>query len=175
MKTLFWTSAELIRDVGTLIKFLVLGLIAGIILNVLHIQIAPVNALLSGLARIYELVGVAIVGLLPLGIWAVCLGIKHLRNPRSATQQEIFDYDYIASAAPTWGLLGTVVALVMAGAAMATRISDGSSAEMIIGIIPMVTQALFSTVVGLVIQWMADTARHLVERRQIAQQSGEIA
>ncbi len=114
-------------------------------------------------------------GLLPLSIWAVCLGIKHLRNPRSATEQEIFDYDYIASAAPTWGLLGTVVALVMAGATMAERISDGSSSDMIIGIIPMVTQALFSTVVGLVIQWMADTARHLVERRQILAQESSIS
>jgi len=175
MKNVLWTGAELIRISGSMVKFLLLGLLAGAVLTLLNIPFPLVTALLAALRRIYELVGVAIVGLLPLSIWAVCLGIKHLRNPRSATQQEIFDYDYIASAAPTWGLLGTVVALVMAGAAMATRISEGSSAEMIIGIIPMVAQALISTVVGLVIQWTADTSRHLVERQQIAQQSGEIA
>lgn len=175
MKNILWISAELIRIAWMAAKVLLVGLLSGVALALLHIQSSPGGALLSGLRHVYDLVGIAIVGLLPLSIWVVWLGVKHFRHPGGATEQELYDYEYIASAAPTWGLLGTVVALVMAGAAMATRISEGSSADMIIGIIPMVTQALISTVVGLIIQWLAETARHLVERRQLVAQESLVS
>lgn len=161
MKNILWISAEMIRIAWMAAKVLLVGLLAGAALALLNIPFPLASVLLAALLRIYNLVGVAIVGLLPLGIWAVCLGIKHLRDPDSVTEKDLLHYEYISASGPAWGLLGTVIALVMAGATMANRIAEGSSGEMIIGIIPMVTQALLSTVVGLVIQLVADNARHL--------------
>jgi hypothetical protein len=65
------------------------------------------------------------------------------------------------------GLLGTVVALASAGATLAIEVESGS-ASAVLGIIPLVGQALISTIAGILLAVGADTVLHCVERRAAA-------
>ena len=118
-------------------------------------------------ARVYDLVGVTLIGLVPLGVWMIRLIIRdtrHIHSPQAALRE--LDFGYISRTATILGLLGTIVALAAAGARLAADVVDGSSAA-VLQIIPAVGQALFSTIAGLVIALIAETALHLRQRRRI--------
>jgi biopolymer transport protein ExbB/TolQ len=117
--------------------------------------------------RAYDLVGIMIIGLLPFGIWALRLTYKLLvrRNLDDPAKTQL-DFAYIGRNATVLGLLGTVIALATAGAQMAQEVAQGSAAA-VLRLIPCVGQALIATVLGLVIAFLADTALHIMERRQL--------
>jgi biopolymer transport protein ExbB/TolQ len=108
-----------------------------------------------------------IIGLLPFGIWALRLTYKLLvrRNLDDPAKTQL-DFAYIGRNATVLGLLGTVIALATAGAQMAQEVAQGSAAA-VLRLIPCVGQALIATVLGLVIAFLADTALHIMERRQL--------
>ena len=115
---------------------------------------------------IYDLVGIALVGLAPISIWLTRLIVHQaIHRPKNHPIAEL-DYGYISRNATLLGLLGTIIALAMAGGRLAINVSSGAS-EAVLGIIPYVGQALFSTIVGIVIACIADTALHLMERQRI--------
>ena len=119
------------------------------------------------LARLaFDRVGVTIVGLLPLGVWACVLLGRQIGQGGSANSLMEMDYGFISRNATLLGLLGTIVALAAAGNQLASDVGQGASGS-ILKIIPLVGQALISTIVGIVIALLADCALHVIERRRI--------
>ena len=116
--------------------------------------------------KVYQTVGIAIVGLLPLGIWACTLFIRQADRTNSADPVMELDYGFISRTATLLGLLGTIIALAAAGGRLATDVSHGSSSS-ILKIIPLVGQALISSIVGIVISLFADLALHTIERKRL--------
>lgn len=112
----------------------------------------------------FNKVGIVIIGLLPLAIWAVRLIWKQISGYRADAKMEM-DYAYIARSATVLGLLGTITSLGIATSRLAGDVSAGSSSA-ILKVIPLTGQALVSTMVGLVIALAAETALHFIERRQ---------
>lgn len=122
------------------------------------------------LCRAYELVGVALVGLLPLALWLCRLFWQHMTQPREHNDFIELGYSVVQRQAPLWGLCGTIVALGAAGSRLATQVSNGSSAA-VLQIIPLVGQALISTIVGIVIALVADTALYPIELKRLKEEA----
>ncbi|MBI3986807.1 MAG: MotA/TolQ/ExbB proton channel family protein [Lentisphaerae bacterium] len=118
-----------------------------------------------GGAYAYQQVGIVVVGLVPLAVWALRLVLAQLRGARAGRRVEL-DYDYIARSSTLLGLLGTVISLSMATVQLAHEVTIGSSAA-ILKVIPLTGQALVSTMVGLMIAFVAETALHAIERSKI--------
>jgi hypothetical protein len=110
-------------------------------------------------------VGPTIVCLGPLSIWLLVLVYRQFAFPDAVNQGLVKDYEVIATMGPILGLLGTVLALVSAGAELGQEVQSGSSANAVLAIIPKVAQALVSTAVGIVIQIIAEGALHLVQKK----------
>ena len=121
-------------------------------------------AMLAKLA--YHQVGVAILGLLPLGVWGIALLFRQVSRGGYTDDVMELDYGFISRNATLLGLLGTIIALAAAGSKLAIDVGQGSSGS-ILKIIPLVGQALISTILGIVIALMADCALHVIERRRI--------
>jgi hypothetical protein len=113
-------------------------------------------------------VGPTIVFLGPLFIWLVVLVWRQYAYPDSVHQGLVKDYEIIATMGPILGLLGTVLALVAAGAALGEQVQAGSSANAVLAIIPKVAQALVSTAIGIVIQIVAEGALHVLYKKHPA-------
>ncbi len=108
-------------------------------------------------------VGIAIIGLAPLSIWVVRLLFLQFVRDTTDSDKLALDYAFIARNATLMGLLGTVVALASAGTVLSREVSEGSAAA-ILAVIPLVGQALISTIAGIVIAIFADSALHIHER-----------
>jgi len=167
MKKVLYVGTELTRIWGVAFKLFLIAVILRLACTFFGVKLFDQLLSHNWFKMAWNLVGVALIGLFPLFGWMLILVVKHTAQTKPIHKKELLDYEYISTSAPTWGLLGTIIALVMAGAVMAERLAAGSSSDTILGIIPLVSQALFSTVVGLFIQWIADTALHLIERKQI--------
>ncbi|MFA7158581.1 MAG: MotA/TolQ/ExbB proton channel family protein [Kiritimatiellia bacterium] len=122
--------------------------------------------MLSGACRYaFNQVGIVVVGLVPLAIWVLRLVYQQVAGLQSGIRRVEIDYDYIARSSTLLGLLGTVISLSMATVRLAQEVSIGSSSA-ILKVIPLTGQALVSTMVGLVIAFVAETALHVIERRK---------
>jgi len=87
-------------------------------------------------------VGITIVVLLPLAIWAVHTLIRD--------REDKLTFSYIGSQATTWGFIGTIIGTLVIYAALEASLRAGDS-EAIKQAIGGFRQALISTAVGLVI------------------------
>lgn len=115
----------------------------------------------------YEAVGITFIGLAPLGGLMIWVVIRHFTADERRDAITVHDLGYVSETAPTLGILGTVIALVMAGVTLGNELQAGT-AEVVLAVIPKVAEALLSTVVGLVLKWIADSIIHLIERKQAA-------
>ena len=113
---------------------------------------------------LYSKVGVVVAGLLPLACWVVILAWRQWRARKASSRTQL-DFAYIARTATMLGLLGTVISLALATTELATEVTNNSS-RAILKVIPLVGQKLMSTIVGLLVALAADTALHLIERKE---------
>ena len=111
------------------------------------------KSLQSTLLIFYEKVGITIIALIPLAVWAA---VTALRAGRSSD----VTLSYIATTAQRVGLLGTVIGIVAATIAIGDKLSSGA-AEAVTGALPAVGQALVSTAIGFVIAIICDFFRYL--------------
>jgi len=118
------------------------------------------------LMRAYEVIGISFIGLAPLAVVMIWIMIRHFTSAERRNALTVQDLGYVSETAPTLGILGTVIALVMAGVTLGSEVQSGSP-EVVLKVIPRVSEALLSTVVGLVLKWLADSMIHVIERKNI--------
>lgn len=111
----------------------------------------------------WQLFGIAFLGLLPLGLWLLKIVLSYLIGDQRADNRVPLDLAFISRNGPLLGLLGTVVALASAGATLAGEVESGA-ASAVLGIIPLVGQALLSTIAGIMLAVGADATLHCIER-----------
>ena len=149
--------------------YFAMGLTIGAAASILSVLWGPAGAwpsqCLGLLRRAYDAVGVTFIGLAPLAGLLAWIVMRHVTDSDRRENLTIHDLGYVSETAPTLGLLGTVIALVMAGSALGRQVQAGS-AEAILEVVPRVAEALLSTVLGLLLKWAADSAIHLIERQQ---------
>ncbi|HJO94720.1 MAG TPA: MotA/TolQ/ExbB proton channel family protein [Victivallales bacterium] len=97
---------------------------------------------------VYQKVGVTIIALIPLAIWAVYSSVR-------AKHGDGLTLAYIGATAQRIGLLGTVIGIVAATVTIGDSLSSGA-ATAVTGALPAVGQALVSTAVGFVIAIVCD-------------------
>jgi hypothetical protein len=113
---------------------------------------------------LYHLLGMVMMALVPLAVWAVTLVARQCFQ-RTADRRMELDYGYISRTAPLLGLLGTVSSLALATSYL-EGVGSAIGPDTILRIIPRTGQALVATIAGLVIALVAETALHIIERRQ---------
>jgi hypothetical protein len=101
----------------------------------------------SFIMTLYAKVGITIIALIPLSLWAVYTAVK--------TERSEFTLSYIGTTAQRVGLLGTVIGIVAATITIGDKINAGA-ATAVTGALPAVGQALVSTAVGFVIAIICD-------------------
>ena len=130
-------SSWLIRLLGLLI-----GCIAAWIYHRTDISILNIVGI------VYTKVGVTVIALIPLSVWAVYTAVKTGGNSEITLA-------YIGTTAQRVGLLGTVIGIVAATMAIGDNLSTGA-ATAVTGALPAVGQALVSTAVGFMISIICD-------------------
>jgi len=105
----------------------------------------------------YNKVGVTIIALLPLAIWAVYTAVQ-------AEKHNDVTLSYIGTTAQRIGLLGTVIGIVAATLAIGSKLNTGAAAA-VTGALPAVGQAMISTAVGFVIAITCDFFRYINVRQ----------
>src|SRR5262249_51334332 len=110
------------------------------------------------------LLGIVVVGIVPLAVWAAVLVGRQLLE-RTTDRKMQLDYGYISRTAPLLGLLGTVISLALATSQL-EGVGSKVGTETILRVIPLTGQALVATIAGLLIALVAETALHVVERQQ---------
>ena len=132
--------------------------IAGIATGACIIMLFRSNIDLAGFfAMAYNKVGITIIALLPLAIWAVFTAIQ-------AEHHNDLTLSYIGTTAQRVGLLGTVIGIVAATIAIGNQLNTGAAAA-VTGALPAVGQAMISTAVGFVIAITCDFFRYLHVRQ----------
>jgi hypothetical protein len=106
----------------------------------------------------YDKVGITVIALLPLAIWAVYAAIR-------AERHDDITLSYIGTTAQRVGLLGTVIGIVAATVAIGNKLNSGAAAA-VTGALPAVGQALISTAVGFVIAISCDFFRYINLRQE---------
>lgn len=107
---------------------------------------------------VYDKVGITIIALLPLAIWAVYTAIQ-------AEKHNDITLSYIGTTAQRVGLLGTVIGIVAATIAIGTKLNSGAAAA-VTGALPAVGQAMISTAAGFVIAITCDFFRYINIRQE---------
>ena len=105
----------------------------------------------------YNKVGITIIALLPLAIWAVYTAVQ-------AEKHNDITLSYIGTTAQRVGLLGTVIGIVAATLAIGSKLNSGAAAA-VTGALPAVGQAMISTAVGFVIAITCDFFRYINVRQ----------
>lgn len=105
------------------------------------------------IASAYHGVGVTVIALLPLAIWALYTVFR-------AGHHGDLTLAYISTTSQRVGLLGTVIGIVAATIAIGDNLSTGA-ASAVTSALPAVGQALVSTAVGFVIAIVCDFFRYL--------------
>ena len=105
----------------------------------------------------YNKVGITIIALLPLAIWAVYTAMQ-------AEKHNDITLSYIGTTAQRVGLLGTVIGIVAATLAIGSKLNSGAAAA-VTGALPAVGQAMISTAVGFVIAITCDFFRYINVRQ----------
>ena len=153
-----------LSNLGLFLLVLALGFASGHFDLLRGVSFEQVFALIGhALGVVWEACGIAFIGLIPLAVWLVQMVLKHLVFKQRATAAIQLDLAFISRNGPLLGLLGTVVALASTGATLAVEVESGG-ASAVLGIIPLVGQALFSTIAGIILAVGADTTLHVVER-----------
>ncbi len=112
----------------------------------------PVFSLIgSGLRTIGPMAWV----LLPMGIWLLLLAVQRVLSDRAGERGWLMQVAFIERNAPQIGLLGTLLALASASPELA-QAGFGDPARQILAVLPMVGEALTSTVAGLLLALTAD-------------------
>lgn len=106
----------------------------------------------------YEKVGITIIALLPLAIWAVYTAVQ-------AEKHNDVTLSYIGTTAQRVGLLGTVIGIVAATLAIGSKLNTGAAAA-VTGALPAVGQAMISTAVGFIIAITCDFFRYINVRQE---------
>ncbi len=106
----------------------------------------------------YNKVGITIIALLPLAIWAVFTAVQ-------AEKHNDVTLSYIGTTAQRVGLLGTVIGIVAATLAIGSKLNSGAAAA-VTGALPAVGQAMISTAVGFVIAITCDFFRYINVRQE---------
>jgi hypothetical protein len=110
--------------------------------------------------------------LAPLAVWTIYLFVKHVRKGWASTLTELH-YGFSARNSVLLGLLGTVISLASAAKPLAEAGTQGSSAA-IMKISTLVSQAVWSTIVGIVIALVADVGLHMIERYRLLKASNPV-
>ncbi len=105
------------------------------------------------IASAYHGIGVTVIALLPLGLWALYTVFR-------AGHHGDLTLAYISTTSQRVGLLGTVIGIVAATIAIGDNLSTGA-ASAVTSALPAVGQALVSTAVGFVIAIVCDFFRYL--------------
>ncbi|RMD77508.1 MAG: hypothetical protein D6820_11455 [Lentisphaerae bacterium] len=113
-------------------------------------------ALFSLSRELYERVGITIVALLPLALWAFVTAIRADRHVH-------LTLSYIGTTAQRIGLLGTVIGIVAATVTIGNNLQTGA-VDAVSQALPAVGQALISTAVGFIIAIGCDFLRYLQMR-----------
>jgi len=123
------------------------GLIFGVIIFITLKSEISINPLYY-IHTIYDKVGITIIALLPLALWAIYTAFitKHGSEWTLA---------YIGVTAQRVGLLGTVIGIVAATITIGDSLNNGA-ATAVTSALPSVGQALVSTAVGFVIAIVCD-------------------
>jgi hypothetical protein len=121
---------------------------------------------------VWDKIGIASIGLVPMGLWLVHLFYRQLRSGGTLSEDQRMTYTYLAHAAPSWGLLGTIVALIAATGVLATEVVNNGPGAAIQAIGPLIGQALISTAVGLVISLAAGSGDFFVKEAPIPVNGG---
>ena len=106
----------------------------------------------------YNKVGITVIALLPLAIWAVYTAMQ-------AEKHNDITLSYIGTTAQRVGLLGTVIGIVAATLAIGSKLNSGAAAA-VTGALPAVGQAMISTAVGFVIAITCDFFRYINVRQE---------
>ena len=123
----------------------VVGFICGIC-TICFIRNSTVG-LSSLIMAVYTKVGITIIALIPLSLWAVYAAVKSERSELTLS--------YIGATAQRVGLLGTVIGIVAATITIGDNL-NGGAATAVTSALPAVGQALVSTAVGFVIAIICD-------------------
>lgn len=133
--------------------------LTGLIIGAGIITIFRSSMNITGLmAMAYNKVGITVIALLPLAIWAVYTAVQ-------AEKHNDVTLSYIGTTAQRVGLLGTVIGIVAATIAIGNKLNAGASAA-VTGALPAVGQALISTAVGFVIAITCDFFRYINIRQE---------
>jgi len=120
----------------------------------------------AGIAKVcWDKVGITVVALAPLLAWSVWIAFFS-NTPESARNQ--LSLAYIGTTAQRFGLLGTVIGIVLATVQIGSGMGNGAEAA-VTSALPAVGQALISTGVGFGIALVCDFFRYLNRRRQAAE------
>lgn len=110
----------------------------------------------------WDKVGITILALGPLFVWSIWVALMS-RNPASEKNQ--LTLAYIGTTAQRFGLVGTVIGIVVATVAIGTHMGNGAEAA-VTRALPAVGHALISTGVGFGIAILCDFFRYLSRRRE---------
>lgn len=119
----------------------------------------------ASLSIIYQKVGITIIALMPLALWAVYTAFR-------AGHNSDITLAYIGTTAQRVGLLGTVIGIVTATIAIGDNLNTGA-ATAVTGALPAVGQALVSTAVGFVIAIVCDFFRYINSATPESQETGD--
>jgi hypothetical protein len=123
----------------------VIGFIGGVCI-ICFLKYSPVEIGTFFMA-IYTKVGITIIALIPLSLWAVYSAVK--------SEKCEITLSYIGTTAQRVGLLGTVIGIVAATITIGDKLNAGA-ATAVTGALPAVGQALVSTAVGFIIAIICD-------------------
>ncbi len=115
--------------------------------------------------RAYRSAGAVLIGLIPMSVWLGSICISHLKGTATSGKSEL-DLGFIQRNAMLVGLAGTVCALIGSTGTLASEVANGSAAA-VLKLIPVVGQALISTLLGLIVAIGADVMLHLRERSSL--------
>lgn len=117
------------------------------------------------LVKVYHLAGTVLIGLTPMIIWLTRILVRHLKGLRQGQASDL-DLGFIQRNAMLVGLAGTVCALIGSTSTLAKEVTNGSAAA-VLKLIPVVGEALISTLLGLLVAMWADVMLHLRERQNL--------
>ena len=143
-------------------RVFLVGVLIGLVLQFFHADGVKILFGIGWVEKVWNLVGVSLVGLVPLSIFLMLLVTKHSFKSGPIKEKERMHYDLISSHSLQWGLLGTVFGLVSGIGELGGRILSGASAETITEIIPAVAEALISTALGICIWLVADGSERVI-------------
>lgn len=144
-----------------------LGFAANLMLHQSGYSLFIPPQLLALLLKVYHTAGTVLIGLTPMIIWLTRNMVRHLRGVRQGATSDL-DLGYIQRNAMLVGLAGTVCALIGSTATLAKEVTNGSAVA-VLKLIPVVGEALVSTLLGLMVAMWADLMLHLRERQQLKQ------